>query len=76
MGIFMESLPESSRERLQEEISNPEPEDCDHQKDQYVTKGQRMCNSCNTQIERDGNGGFRKYTDGRHDEAYNTGDKK
>ena len=76
MGIFMESLPESSRERLQEEISDPEPEDCNHVKDQYVTNGQRFCNTCDTQIERDGEAGFREYTDGRHDEAYNGGGKK
>lgn len=69
MGIFMDALPEEAREKMEKQI-NPKPENCDHSQNQYVTDGQRFCNRCDSEIERDGNGGFRLYTDGRHDEAY------
>lgn len=70
MGVLLDSLPEEGRERMEEELSDPEPSECSHWKDQYVTDGQRWCNSCDSQIERDGDGGFRLFTDGEHDEAY------
>lgn len=72
MGIFMESLPEEKQEEMRETM-NPTPSECGHARDQYVTDGQRWCNTCDTKIERDGDSGFREYTDGRHDEAYNGG---
>lgn len=70
MGVLMDSLPSDKREEMEKQLSDPEPEECNHVRDQYVTDGQRFCNTCDTQIERDGEGGFQEFTDGRHDEAY------
>lgn len=71
MGVFLDALPDEEKEGFLEEISDPKRENCDHRKDQYITDGQRWCNTCNSEIERDGEGGFRLFTDGEHDEAYN-----
>lgn len=71
MGVILDALPEKEREKLKEELSDPEPENCDHRRSQYVTDGQRWCEDCDSEIERDGEGGFRLFTDGEHDEAYN-----